>query len=310
MEHNADVIIIGAGPAGMSAAVNASSEGLRTILIDADSRIGGQSRHSAAIENYLGFPLGLTGKQLAFRAARQAVRFGTEIHLRTRVKSLSKDGKVCVTICEDGDCYTSRAVIVASGLAWRRLHAENEDAYLGKGVYYGADKEMAARYHGRTVAVVGAANSAGQAALHFAKFAAKLYVLIRGENLQASMSEYLIERIAATPNIEVLKRSNVTAVSGTGRLQAVTVAGEHSGILPVDCLLVFIGSEPSCGWVRETCEADTKGFLVTDAEYRAKCAGVFVVGDVRSGSTKRIAAAVGEGSAAVSAVHRFLAEGV
>ncbi|MFI6498666.1 FAD-dependent oxidoreductase [Nonomuraea typhae] len=320
-----DLIVIGGGPAGLGAAVYGASEGLRTVLVESLAT-GGQAGQSSRIENYLGFPDGVSGAQLADRARRQALKFGAEILTARKVASLEPRGQARVVGFHDGGEIAAHAVILATGVSYRRLSAPGLDDFVGRGVYYGAALTEAPSCMGNEVCIVGAANSAGQAAVYLAGFASKVHLLVRGDGLEASMSHYLIEQIAAVPNIEVHVQTQVSAGHGDGHLERVTVStkGEDRDI-DTQWLFVFIGAEPYTGWMGEAVERDPRGFVLTGPDLvqggrrprnwtarrepyflETNVPGVFAAGDVRADSIKRVASAVGEGAMAVSLVHRYL----
>jgi thioredoxin reductase (NADPH) len=322
-----DVCIVGGGPAGLAAAVYAASEGLRTVIVERDAP-GGQAGQSAAIENYLGFPKGVSGAELTHRAVAQAARFGAETVLAQEVVGLEQRGPVHAVLLADGGAVESRTVLVATGVAYRRLEATGVDDLGSRGVYYGASASEAAQTAGQVVHVVGAANSAGQAVLNFAKVAKKVVMLVRGDGLEASMSEYLIARITAADNVEVRLRTEVGAAHGTDHLESVTLVDRDSGTASeedTNWLFVFIGALPRTDWLGDAVLRDSLGFLVTGPDLqlpghaaawplaRAPYAletslpGVFAAGDVRLDSMKRVASAVGEGAMSVHLVHRYLA---
>ena len=322
-----DLCIVGSGPAGLAAAVYAASEGLRTVMVERDAP-GGQAGQSAAIENYLGFPKGVSGADLTHRAVAQASRFGAETVLAREVVGLEQRGPVQAVRFADGGEVESRAVLVATGVAYRRLEATGVDALGSRGVYYGASASEAAQCAGQVVHVVGAANSAGQAVLNFARAASRVVLLVRGARLEDSMSEYLVERIRAADNIEVRFRTEVVAVHGTDHLESVTLADRDTGATTeheANWLFVFIGALPRTDWLGDAVVRDAKGFVVTGPDLqlpehagawrlpRAPYAletstpGVFAAGDVRLDSMKRVASAVGEGAMSVYLVHRYLA---
>jgi thioredoxin reductase (NADPH) len=323
-----DLVILGAGPAGMTAAVYAASEGLKTLLVERTAP-GGQAGTSSMIENYLGFPKGLSGEELASRALEQAQRFGVEILVGTVAigKQMPAPERPQVVLTS-GTTVQSRAAVVALGVHWRRLHAPGIDAFTGKGVRYGAAPGEAAALAGKTVALVGGANSAGQAALHFATTAERVILLVRASSLEAGMSRYLTERVLAHPRIEVRTRTNVLAATGDECLESLTLCteGRDPEELRVKALFVLIGGAPLTGGVEGWLRRDELGFLMTGTDLlldggrgrwwslpreplplESSSPGVFVAGDVRHGSVKRVASAVGEGAMAVQLVHRFFA---
>jgi thioredoxin reductase (NADPH) len=322
-----DLVITGGGPAGLAAAVYGASEGLRTVLVECTAT-GGQAGTSSRIENYLGFPGGLTGMDLAHRATVQAKRFGAEILTTQEVAEIRRDDPYRTVKLADGTELCSFAVLIASGMEVRRLEAPGMEALLGVGVYYGAALTEASRYRHQDVYVVGAGNSAGQGALFFSRYARKVTLLVRGEALGATMSRYLIDRIQETENIAVLTNRFVAAVSGSGRLETITLGDPHSAAtyeVPAAALFVFIGTAPRTGFVAGLVECDAQGFILTGRDlmidgkrpngwtldrdpflYETNVPGIFAAGDARHGSGKRVASAVGEGSATVSMVHQYL----
>ena len=322
-----DLCIVGGGPAGLAAAVYAASEGLSTVIVERHAP-GGQAGQSAAIENYLGFPKGLSGSDLTQRAVAQVSRFGAEMVLARDVAALEARGPVRAVVFEDGGEIEARSVIVATGVSYRLLEGPGLDEHAGRGVYYGATASEASQCEGDDVYVVGAANSAGQATLNLARFARRVVMLVRGASLDASMSSYLVDRIKAAPNIEVRLRCEVIAGSGDGHLETVTIRDRDTGQaeeVPTNWLFVFIGASPRTEWLGVDVARDEKGFVVTgpgvgsrETEPRWPLArqpfplettlpGVFAAGDVRLDSMKRVASAVGEGAMAVSFVHGYLA---
>ena len=322
-----DLLIVGGGPTGLAAAVYGGSEGLRTVLIERETP-GGQAGTSAAIENYLGFPSGLSGADLARRATAQAKRFGAEVLTAREVTKLRVDGPYRVATLDDGGELACYALLLSCGMQVRRLEVPGIEALTGAGVFYGAALTEAGSVRGQDVLVVGGANSAGQAALSFARHARKVTMLIRGASLAAGMSQYLQDRIADTPIIEVLPECEVTAVHGTDRLEAadvVTGSARAARRLEAAAMFIFIGSTPRSDLAAGLLERDPGGFiltgpdLVTDGKrppswplerdpflLETSLPGVFAAGDVRHGSSKRVAAAVGEGSSAVGMVHKYL----
>jgi thioredoxin reductase (NADPH) len=317
-----DVGIVGAGPAGLAAAVYAASEGLSVTVLDAEG-YGGQAGASARIENYLGFPTGITGRALTSRALVQAVKFGAEIISPVAVERLvgGGTGDAYRLEREGGAAVTARTIVIASGAHYRRPAIPGIDAFEGKGVWYWASPIEARLCAGAEVALVGGGNSAGQAAVYLAAHAAKVNVLVRGPGLKATMSRYLVDRIAATPNIELLAGTRVTALEGdpARHLEAVTWEREgRSETRPIRNLFLFVGADPETGWLRECGLAlDPAGFVLTGADVpgaapgrptlEASLPGIFAIGDVRAGSVKRVGGAIGEGAAVVAAIHAALA---
>ncbi|HEU5000582.1 MAG TPA: FAD-dependent oxidoreductase [Lapillicoccus sp.] len=319
-----DLCIVGSGPAGLAAAVYAASEGLSTVVVERDAP-GGQAGQSAAIENYLGFPRGLSGADLTHRAVAQAARFGAETVLARDVVGFETRGPVRAVVLSGGGAIEARALIVATGVSYRRLAAPGADRLVGKGVYYGASAAEALQCEGQDVYVVGAANSAGQAVLNFAKHAKRVVMLVRGRDIGATMSEYLVRRIENADNVEVRLRTEVVAAHGDGHLERITIADHATGTqeeAETGWLFAFIGASPHTDWLGDAVERDEKGFIVTGRDLHAQegsaagrapfaletsVPGVFAAGDVRLDSMKRVASAVGEGAMAVYLVHRYLA---
>jgi thioredoxin reductase (NADPH) len=322
-----DVCIVGGGPAGLAAAVYAASEGLSTVVVEREAP-GGQAGQSAAIENYLGFPKGLSGSDLTRRAIAQVLRFGAEMVLARDVVGFEARGPVRAVRFDGSGEVEARALIVATGVAYRRLGAAGLEELTGRGVYYGVNAGEASQCQGDEVYIVGAANSAGQAALNLARFAKRVVLVVRAGSLAGTMSTYLVERIAAAPNIAVRYRCQVVAGRGDGHLEALTLADQDSGVteeVPSSWLFVFIGASPRTEWLGPDVVRDDKGFVVTGQDLlrpdwarrwplaRAPFAletsvpGVFAAGDVRLDSMKRVASAVGEGAMSTYLVHRYLA---
>ncbi len=322
-----DVCIVGGGPAGLAAAVYAASEGLSTVIVEREAP-GGQAGQSAAIENYLGFPKGLTGSDLTQRAIAQVSRFGAEMVLARDVAGFETRGPVRAVLFDRSGEIEARALIVATGVSYRRLEAAGLGELTGRGVYYGANAGDASQCQGDDVYIVGAANSAGQAALSLARFAKRVVLVVRAATLTGTMSRYLVERITSAPNIEVRYRSEVVAGRGEGHLEKLTLAGRGSGVaeeVSSSWLFVFIGASPRTEWLGPDVVRDGKGFVVTGQDLlgpahagrwplpRAPFAletsvpGVFAAGDVRLDSMKRVASAVGEGAMSIYLVHRYLA---
>jgi thioredoxin reductase (NADPH) len=322
-----DVTVIGAGPAGLAAAVYGASEGLSTVVVEPEA-IGGQAGTSSLIRNYLGFPSGVSGGDLAVRAYTQAWNFGAEYVYGNPATSLRPEGPELVVTLADGTEVRSRAVVVASGMAYRRLGIPALDALTGAGVFYGAAASEAKAVQGSEVFVVGGANSAGQAAVYLAKYAARVTLLVRGRALADSMSEYLIREIDTAPNIAVRCRVAVTGGAGQNRLESLTLTDLESSTaetVGAGALFVLIGAEPRTQWLPDTVRRDRSGFVLTGADLlddgrppvdwplrrlpmflESSVPGVFAVGDVRYGSVKRVASAVGEGSNAIRLVHDYL----
>jgi thioredoxin reductase (NADPH) len=319
-----DLVVVGGGPAGLAAAVYGASEGLRTVVVERESA-GGQAGQSSRIENYLGFPAGLSGADLAHRATTQARRFGAELLTAQGAVGLDASGTTRIIRLADGSDVASHTVLLATGVSYRRLDAEGAERLTGRGIWYGtASTGDATLLDGQEAFVVGGANSAGQAALHLAR-ATNVTILYRGESLAKSMSQYLVDRIEASPNITVRLNTNIVEAHGDESLEEITLdeAGERSTI-PAMALFVFVGAEPHTEWIGDSIARSDRGFVLTGSRVlRAKdCAkwplerepypletnlpGVFAAGDVRDQSIKRVASAVGEGSMAVLLIHQYL----
>jgi thioredoxin reductase (NADPH) len=320
-----DMVVVGAGPAGLAAAVYGASEGLHTLVIEPEAP-GGQAGSSSRIENYLGFPSGVTGADLGRRAHTQATRFGAEF-VTQRAIGLRIDGQYRFVQLADGREVSGHVVLLAPGVQYRKLEIPGADRLTGRGIYYGAALVEAVACKDEDVFVVGGANSAGQAALHFAKFACKVTMLVRGEGLSATMSKYLIDEIEQTSNIVVEPRTQVLEAVGEDRLDALKLKGPQGEVqVQATSVFVFIGAAPGTEWLPASVLRDDKGFLLAGPDLRldgkgpegwrekrepflleSSVPGVFVAGDVRHGSVKRVASAVGEGSIAVQFVHQYLA---
>lgn len=322
-----DLVVVGGGPAGLAGAVYGASEGLRTILVERHAT-GGQAGTSSQIENYLGFPSGVSGADLARRATTQAKRFGTEILSAQDVSAIERNDPYRCVKLSDGSQLICKAVLIAAGMEVRRLEAEGVDALLGAGVFYGAALTEAATYRDTDVFVIGGANSAGQGAMFFSRYARKVTMVIRGPKLSAGMSQYLVDRIAETKNVEVLSNSAVQAVKGTGKLESIVLRNVTTNEIterPAAAMFIFIGTAPRTAMVAGLVDRDAQGFILTGRDlmvdgkrprgwtldrdpflFETSVPGVFAAGDVRHGSGKRVAAAVGEGSATVSMIHEYL----
>jgi thioredoxin reductase (NADPH) len=324
-----DVVIIGAGPAGLAASVYGASEGLKTLLVERRSP-GGQAGTSSRIENYLGFPNGLSGSELTRRATTQAARLGAELLVPCAVREIcQKDGYKKV-ILENGDTINTHSIVITTGVDYRKLETKGIPEFTGAGIYYGAAMTEASAFKDCDVYVVGGGNSAGQAAMHLSKFARNVHIVIRKEDLTSTMSAYLIDQIGTRDNIHLLCRCEITEASGDGRLEGLTInqAGTKDPLVRrADALFIFIGAKPFTEWITLDIIKDEKGFLETGRDLKnydsfkkiwrhdrdpylleTSCPGVFAAGDVRSGAMNRVASAVGEGSMAISFVHKYLAE--
>jgi thioredoxin reductase (NADPH) len=318
-----DVVIAGGGPAGLASAVYAASEGLKTLLIEQDAP-GGQAGTSSLIENYLGFPSGVTGADLAHRAATQARRFGAELLVGHAVTGVRREDPFRIVLLSSGAEVSCHALVIASGMAVRELDVQGVAPLIGAGVYYGTAPTEAAMYRDQDVCVVGGANSAGQGALFLSRYVKSVTLLVRAADLTSSMSQYLIDRIAATSNIRVVTGAELSAVCGNGHVERIDVKhiGGAAESLPAAAVFIFIGVAPRTAAFAKFVQTDEKGFIITGPDVRqagrgwaldrdplmfeTSVPGVFAVGDVRAGANRRIAAAVGEGSAAIFSVHQYL----
>lgn len=324
-----DVVIIGAGPAGLAAGVYGASEGLKTLLIERRAP-GGQAGTSSRIENYLGFPTGLSGAELTRRAMTQAVRLGTEFLSPRSVRTIEVKDGYKMLLLDDAETIVTRSVVITTGVDYRKLETAGVAELTGAGIYYGAAMTEAAACKDKEVYIVGGGNSAGQAAMYLSKFAKNVHILIRKDDLSATMSAYLINQIAAESNIHLRPKVEIAAAHGAEKLESLEVRALDSGeisFVPADALYIFIGAKPFTDWIALGIAKDDKGFLQTGRDLKAladfpkiwkqkrdpylletSCPGVFAAGDVRAGAMNRVASAVGEGSMAISFVHRYLAE--
>ena len=323
-----DLVVVGGGPAGLAAAVYGASEGLRTLLVEREAP-GGQAGTSSRIENYLGFPSGLTGADLTRRAVAQARKFGAELLTPQEVCGVRIDGQYRVLTLADGSEISTRALLIASGVAYRALDVPGAASLTGAGVYYGAALTEAISCRDEEVLIVGGGNSAGQAALFFAQYARHVTLIVRGASLGESMSQYLVDQVEATANVTVLTRTRVAAMHGDERLRSVTLACDNEQRdMDATSLFAFIGAAPRTDWVASVVQRDEHGFILTGPDLEQEngrprgwtltrdpylletnLPGVFCAGDVRHQSVKRVASAVGEGAIAVQFTHRYLAEG-
>jgi thioredoxin reductase (NADPH) len=322
-----DVLVIGAGPAGLAAAVYAASEGLKTLVIE-KSAPGGQAASSSKIENYLGFPTGLSGQELANRSIAQAQKFGAQLMVAQSVVHIDSSRQPFKVVLESGLKFNARSVVIATGAQYARLPVEEADAFTGRGIYYNATYMEAQLCDSEEVAVVGGGNSSGQAAVFLAQTSSKVHLLVRSGKLSESMSQYLISRIEAHPRIEIHYLTQIVAVTGTVHLESIAWKDGSSGLevtMPIRHLFVMAGAAPRTEWLEDSIVLDKKGFVVTGPDLvgyknaqwplsraplllETSVPGIFAVGDTRAGSVKRVASAVGEGAMAVHLVHRFLAE--
>ncbi len=324
-----DLVIAGAGPSGLAAAVYGASEGLKTLMIEREAP-GGQAGLSSRIENYLGFPTGISGSDLTQRAVTQARRFQVEILAPQEVEALRIDGPYRYLKLSDGTEVWCHALVIATGLQWKRLAVPGMDRLQGAGVYYGAGIVEARSCKDEDVYIVGGANSAGQAAVHFSAYARRVVMLVRGNSLSATMSKYLIDRIEQTPNIEVQTDASMMEVCGGTRLEEIAIKCHRTGEVDrvkASSVFIFIGAEPRTSWLDGVVERDERGFILTGADLlregkrpagwtldrdpgllETNVPGVFAVGDVRHGSVKRVASGVGEGSIAIQFVHQYLSK--
>jgi thioredoxin reductase (NADPH) len=318
-----DLVIVGGGPAGLAAAVYGASEGLRTIMVEREAP-GGQAGMSSRIENYLGFPAGLSGSDLTRRATDQARRLGAELLTLQDTARLRVAGAGRIVELSDGGTLSASTVLIASGVSYRQLDCPGFPELTGQGIYYGAAVTEARSCADQHVVVIGGANSAGQAAVYFSKYANRVTLLVRGDSLARSMSHYLIEQIQALGNVEVRTRAEAVAAEGDGRLQALRIRGADGSetVENVDACFVFIGARPLTEWLTGVVARDERGYILAGLDAKSdrwplsrdpfpletSVPGVFVAGDVRARSIKRVASAVGEGSMAVSLVHQYLAE--
>lgn len=312
-----DVAIVGAGPAGLAAAVYAASEGLSTIVVE-ENAPGGQAGTSSKIENYLGFPTGVSGAQLASRGHLQALKFGVHFAISREVVSTTQVENHHRLLLSSGITVCARSIVIASGARYRRLNVSNYEAFENRGLYYAATAMEALLFRDRDVVVVGGGNSAGQASVFLSGVASHVHHIIRGPSLQSSMSHYLISRIERSPRITLHTHSEIVGLEGQSSLEFVTWSNRESGETvrkPISGVFVMIGAEPNSGWVYGTVKLDEKGFILTGGpwgfeatSFATSIPGIYAVGDIRAESVKRVASAVGEGSVVISNIHRYLAQ--
>jgi thioredoxin reductase (NADPH) len=322
-----DLVVVGGGPTGLAAAVYGASEGLTTLLVEGEAT-GGQAGTSTRIENYLGFPNGVSGDDLAARAAEQAQRLGAEIVVTRRIEAITPNDACHTVTLDDGRSLGARAVILATGVSYRALQAEGLKEFAGVGVFYGAARTEAPAMQGREVILVGGGNSAGQAAAFFADYASKVTILIRGASLDASMSRYLIDELERKPNVVVRTGGEIVRCKGEGRLECVTIRNRADGSLDdvdVHAVFIFIGADAITDWLPKEVVCDERGYVCTGRDVtdlmpeswplerdpyllETSVPGIFAAGDVRHGSIKRVASGVGEGSIAIAFVHEHLAD--
>jgi thioredoxin reductase (NADPH) len=324
-----DLAIVGGGPAGLAAAVYGASEGLKTVMIEREAP-GGQAGMSSRIENYLGFPSGLSGNDLARRAVVQAQRFGVEILSPLEAVGVRMEGSYRIIKLADGNEISCHALMISTGVQWRRLEATGVDRLQGAGIYYGGGSTEALSCAGEVVYVVGGANSAGQAAMNFAKYAERVVILVRGDSLASTMSQYLIDQIKETPKIQLWAHASVVEAHGTSHLEEISVLCSDTNKIervPASSMFIFIGALPRTDWLANIVERDERGFILTGPDLirdgqrpkgwtldrdpfllETNVPGIFAVGDVRHGSVKRVASGVGEGSVAVQFIHQYLSK--
>jgi thioredoxin reductase (NADPH) len=324
-----DLAIVGGGPAGLAAAVYGASEGLHTVMIEREAP-GGQAGMSSRIENYLGFPTGLSGADLARRAVVQAQRFGVEILAPQEAVSVRIEGSYRIIKLADGSEISCHALMIATGVQWRRLEAPGIDRLQGAGVYYGGGATEALSCQGETIYVVGGANSAGQAAMNFSRYAERVVILVRGASLSSTMSQYLIDQIEKVPNIQLWTHASIVEAHGQTHLEEISVLCSDTGKIervPTNSMFIFIGALPRTDWLGDLVERDERGFILTGPDLiweerhpkgwtlerdpfllETNIPGIFAVGDVRHGSVKRVASGVGEGSVAVQFIHQYLSK--
>ena len=324
-----DLAIVGGGPAGLAAAVYGASEGLHTVMIEREAP-GGQAGMSSRIENYLGFPMGLSGGDLARRAVVQAQRFGVEILAPQETVGVRTEDPYRILKLADGNEISCHALLIATGVQWRRLEAPGIDRLQGAGVYYGGGSTEALSCKGEIVYVIGGANSAGQAAMNFAKFADRVVIVVRGSSLSSTMSQYLIDQVKETPNIQIWANASVSEAHGETRLEEISFLCSDTNKIervPASAMFIFIGALPRTDWLAGIVERDDRGFILTGPDLiregqqpkgwtlerdpyllETNVPGIFAVGDVRHGSVKRVASGVGEGSVAVQFIHQYLSK--
>lgn len=324
-----DVVVIGGGPSGLASAVYGASEGLQVLMIE-ETAPGGQAGTSSRIENYLGFPIGISGDDLGMRALHQAQRFGAEILVTRRVTAIVPGPEYHQVRLDDDSTIETRAIVLATGVSYRRLTTPGLDALTGAGVYYGAARTEAIGMRGRTIYLIGGGNSAGQAAMYFANYAEHVTILVRAKDLAASMSQYLIDQLATRENIAIRTQAEVVAVQGKTHLESLTIhdrSNDTDTVVPADGLFIFIGADASTDWLPKDIAVEAHGYILTGRDLppaawshescgrdpfllETSVARIFAVGDVRCGSLKRVASAVGEGSMAIAFVHQALAASV
>jgi thioredoxin reductase (NADPH) len=324
-----DLAIVGGGPAGLAAAVYGASEGLHTVIIEREAP-GGQAGMSSRIENYLGFPAGLSGNDLARRAVVQAQRFGVEILSPQETVGIRTEGSYRIMKLADGNEISCHALMIASGVQWRRLDAPGVDKLQGAGIYYGGGSTEALSCKGELIYIVGGANSAGQAAMNFAKYAERVVMIVRGSSLASTMSQYLIDQVKETPNIQLWAHASIVEVHGESHLEEISVLCSDTNTIqrvPASAMFIFIGALPRTDWLADLVERDERGFILTGPDLiregnrpkgwtldrdpfllETNVPGIFAVGDVRHGSVKRVASGVGEGSVAVQFIHQYLSK--
>lgn len=312
-----DMVVVGAGPAGLAASIYGASEGLSVLTIE-DMAIGGQAGTSSKIENYFGFPSGVSGSELTYKGEVQAIKFGARIIVPRRATQLLEKDDQYHLVLDDELCVRGKTIVLANGIQYRRLPLDNLQDFEGQGVYYAATELEALRCSDTNVVIVGGGNSAGQAAMYLSRFAKCTYVVVRKDGLSDTMSSYLSERIVNDKKIALITQNEVTQLKGDSNLSEVTLTHVETGeekTIECGALFVMIGAVPNTGWLKDTIQLDEKGFVKTGngvegsrSHFETSLPGVYAVGDIRSGSVKRVASAVGEGSVVVSSVHQFLSE--
>lgn len=302
MENLIDLLVVGAGPAGLTAAVQSASEGLKTRVLEQFDVAGGQAKYSSRVENFPGFPNGITGAALMSRFEHQAERFGAKLETKVGVKSFKTEGDLFFVRLTNNEQIVTKTILISCGLTPRKLPALAN--FEGNGVFYGAMPNEAKNWAGKNVTVVGGANSAGQAAVNFAQYA-KVTMIVRTPDLEVGMSQYLIDKITANPNIEVKFNAEISGLNGSASLESATLrSGE---VIKSDAVFVFIGFQPNASWLNDACELDERGYIKCSENFMTTTKGIFVAGDVRSGAVDRMITSAGNAAEAVSFIHKYLA---